>query len=635
MIDSELYDERDFHYFCKALRIDSKEKGLTSLGDCLLGSQLYLLDKIREGMARGVREFVTLKARQLGISTITLALDLYWVTSKQALPAAIVVQDEASRANFRTTLALYRSSLPEEYQRDVIDDNRDLLVFDNGSRIRFLVAGVRARSSGSSNLGRSGALVAMHATEVAYWGDASGVDALRASFAHSNPHRLYHWESTANGDGNWFKDMWLDAKGSKAVMPIFVSWWANDDYYSLSRDSRLYQHYWGLGGRRTRDEELISRDVKKFYDVDIDDCQWAWYRYMAAEKITDEARMAQEFPHRESDAFISTGSSFFLPSSVSEVRRHALAARRDSKHYRIECGRSFQQTKVVSSSEKNSNLVIYVPPSDEGYYVLGVDPAFASSPTSDASAIEVFRCWYNRMEQVAEFADNGISTHACAWVFAYLAGFYARSTVNIEVTGPGGAVLQEFNNMKRQAYSNLEGEPAAMREVVGPIRQYLYRRPDSTLGPTTFRHTKTTFDIRETMMNGLKDYLERGAVILRSDAVANEMATVRRDQGDVPKAHGRKRDDLVTAAALACMCWNDQMRSQLLAQGIVYREPQAGQTVDSKNPLRRVVDKYFTSIGLIPSGGVAPPAKKFAKGQRRWNGDLRRRLQRAENSRSG
>jgi hypothetical protein len=356
---------------------------------------------------------------------------------------------------------------------------------------------------------------------------------------------------------------------------------------------------------------------------------------MAAEKITDEARMAQEFPHREGDAFIATGCAFFQPKIVSEQRRNAVEARKSAKYYRIECGRSFQETRISECAQGRSNLTVYSPPSDEGYYVLGVDPAFASSPTSNNSAVEVYRSWYNRLEQVAEFADNAVSTHAVAWIFSYLAGFYARSTVNIEVTGPGGAVLQEFNNMRRQAFSGWEGEPAAMREVVGPIRQYLYRRPDSNTGPTTFRHTKTTFDIRETMMNGLRDYLERGAVIMKSERLCAEMATVRREQGGVPEAPGNKRDDLVTASALACMCWNDQMRGSLLQQGIVWRQPKAGQTVDQKNPLTRLVDRYFTSIGITPTGGVPPPAKKVAKGQRRWSGDLRRRLDRAENSRSG
>lgn len=631
---SDLYDETDFYYFMRALRIDSKEKGLTSLGECLLGSQQYLLDKMREGMQEGVREFVTLKARQLGISTITLAMDLYWVFNHQALPAAIVTQDEAAREGFRTTLALYRSGLPEEYTREALDDNRNQTVFDNGSRIRFLVAGTRARASGSSNLGRSGALVLCHATEVAFWGDASGVDALRASFAHTNPHRLYHWESTANGDGNWFKDMWDDAKKSKAVAANFVSWWAND-YYGLFHDQRLFNHYWGQNGRMTRDEERITREVARRYGYQINEYQWAWYRYMAAEKITDEAQMAQEFPHLEEHAFIATGSAFFSPTSLTEARREAHTYRKGATYFRVECGRSFAETRVVGCPATRANLTVWEQPSDEGWYVLGVDPAYASGPNANLSAIHVSRTWYNRMEQVAEFADNSISTHAVAWVMSYLAGYYARSTLNVEVTGPGSAVLQEFNNLRRQAFSGWDGDkPAAMREVVMRIRQYLYRRPDSTTGATTFKHTKATLDVAELMMNSLRDYLERGAFVPKSEAMLDEMQVIRRDQGGVPEAPQHKQDDRTKAAALACMCWDQQMRAQLLAQGVIWKESAPRKAGEPKNVVQNVVDRYLVKVGIQPAGGPPPPRKKLGKGQRRWDGDLRRRLDRAENGRS-
>jgi len=616
MADEELLPESDFYYFTKALQIDSKERGLTSLGECLLGSQFILLQKIREGLKEGVHEFITLKSRQLGISTMSLAIDLYNAYSHPAVNGALVTHDEASRNQFRTTLALYRSGLDDEWQREVVDDNRDQLVFDNGSRLRFLVAGTRSRASGSSRLGRSGALIQCHSTEVAFWGDDTGVDALRASFAQVNPLRFFHWESTANGE-NWFKDMWDEAQNSMSVKTIFISWWAND-YYGLPRDSKMYAHYWGPKGHMTREETAITRDVLTRYGEEINDCQWAWYRWMGAEKITDAAQLQQEFPHREEDAFISTGSAFFRSRTLFDAKKIVKARHKHAKHYRVECGQNFSDTTLTPAREPVANLTMWAEPAPDGWYVLGVDPAYASNPDSDFSVVSVWRCWYNRLEQVAEFADRNISTHATAWVFAYLAGYYVRSCVNVEINGPGAAVLQEFQNLKRAASSGRLPDSGGMRQVVGAIRQYLFRRPDSIGGPTNFLHTKTTAEISERMMNALRDYLERGILLPASAAMLHEMHSVRRnDTGSVGAPDG-KNDDRVVAAALAVMCWNDQLRTQLLSQGVMWKEPRPQQESGEKPGAEVIVDaniaRYLSRIGIVPPGSPPPPKKTVLVG---------------------
>lgn len=628
------FDELDFSRFCCALQIDSKEQGLIALGDCLLGSQQYVIDRMIESLKAGVHEFVTLKCRQIGISTISLALDMYYTGRYPALPGIIVTHDEAARAQFRTTLALYRAGLPEEYQRDVIDDNRDQLVFSNGSRLRFLVAGTRSRATGSAKLGRSGAAVLAHATEVAYWGDPTGIAALRSSFAQTNPLRLFHWESTANGE-NWFKDMWDEAEAARSVRRIFVSWWANDGFYALPHESPLYQHYWGARGRASRDEDLIGKDVLKRYGVEINDCQWAWYRYMAAERITDEAQLAQEFPHREEDAFISTGASFFLPKTLQEAGRYAKSIRARARFYRVECGSTFTALKVDRAAEPRANLTVWSEPEPRGHYVIGVDPAYASNPRSNLSVVSVWRVWYNRIEQVAEFADRSITTHGVAWVMVYLAGHYGQTTLNLELNGPGTAVLQEFQNMRRQAGSGWEGDQkAVMRQVLGSIRQYLYRRLDSTTGRSTFIHTKTTADIKDRMMNGFRDYWERGSLIVGSPHLIAECPYVRRTDGSPPEADEHHTDDRVVAGALACLAWNDQMRTTLLANSVIYNANPLTLEEEQQNVVQRSVDKYLVRIGVVPDGSPPPPPRRALLGQKRWSGKLRDRLNRLENGRS-
>ena len=69
------FNLQHFYHFCRQLKIETKEQGLRKM-DNLLGSQTYVMEEINKGLADGCHFFVILKGRQLGITTISLALDL-------------------------------------------------------------------------------------------------------------------------------------------------------------------------------------------------------------------------------------------------------------------------------------------------------------------------------------------------------------------------------------------------------------------------------------------------------------------------------------------------------------------------------------------------------------------------------
>jgi hypothetical protein len=619
------FDFREFHQFSRALRINTKEYGLLSLGDNPLTPQTYLLEEIEKGFNDGVREFVTLKCRQIGISTLTLAIDMYFINKYTGINGALITHTDDARAQFRTTLELYRAGLDEDWQQEVMDDNRNQLVLKNGSRLGFAVAGIKAKAGGGSSLGRSGALSLCHATEVAFYGSGEGIDSLRPSFAKHNPNRFFHFESTANGF-NHFEEMWRDAKRSTTKRPIFIGWWRHD-WYRLPRDGALFARYWGKNGRQTQEERLLRQDVLRMYNERLEEEQLAWYRYMQAEEITDEARIRAEFPWTEDMAFVATGSTFFRSLSITEAIKQARATKAPT-YFRIETGAEFWNTRVLGTKQQQATLTIWQEPVAGAYYVLGCDPAFGSSDTADNNVIEIYRCWYNRLEQVAEFADPTISTHAVAWVFAYLCGYYGQLThpvnTNLEVNGPGQQVLSELQNLRRQASSKIV-ESAGIREVVKYIKNYLYRKLDTFNKPSAI-HTKTNHEIKERMMNAYRDYFERGILIVRSQELVEEMKTIIRDGGSAPAARSGKKDDRVVGSALAVMCWNDQLRQQLLNAGVIWAEdPQTGKAIEEpRSQLERMVQGYFTSIGLGPVAGVPPPKKVAYRGKPTWREKIER-----------
>src|SRR5262245_51017204 len=161
------FDSGHFDDFTRDLKINSKEYGLIALGDCLLGTQRRFLREVEIGMGEGVRDFVTLKCRQIGLSTICMAFDLYWPSQYEGMFGAIVVHDDGARDAFRAQIEMYYEGLPIDWQVSIAQHNRNQLVLGNGSMLQYKVAGTKEKSAKS--LGRSGALAYLHATEVAFW----------------------------------------------------------------------------------------------------------------------------------------------------------------------------------------------------------------------------------------------------------------------------------------------------------------------------------------------------------------------------------------------------------------------------------------------------------------------------------
>jgi hypothetical protein len=598
---SEAFDLKAFYRFSNALKIDTKEQGEIYLGRSLLGTQTLLINEIEKGMENGIRNFVTLKCRQIGISTISLAFDLFWLFKYKSLSGALVTHDEPARDQFRVTLDMYYDGLPEAYKRRRLINNRNAMIFANKSRLNFRVAGTRR--TGGGGLGRSAALPFLHATEMSSWGDPEGLKSLQASLAESNPYRFYHWESTARGF-NHFYDMWEEAKKSITQRAIFISWWANQ-FYRAPRHSDIWKVYWGHKGRVTPDEREWIREAKALYNVDIDDTQMAWWRWKLTESIGDEQTMMQEFPPTENHAFIATGSQFFTATSISDGYKRERGYARP-QFFRVQVGTHFSDTVLLATQEKICTMRVWEQPINKGVYVLGADPAYGSSEWADRFCISVWRCYSDRLVQVAEFVDPNMATYSFAWVLAYLAGAYEPCLVNLEINGPGQGVLAELQNMKRAFIaSGREGnagrDARTLMNVTKNISSYLYRRMD-TLSSGAALHTLMGHEVKERMLNVYRDYYERGFIEIKSRGLLDEMKSIEREGGAAPAAGGRSKDDRVIAAALACLAWNDQQRTKLITQNATFELVSQSEKGTNDGVVNKILSNYLTKIGVSKPG---------------------------------
>lgn len=609
---SALFSLTEFYKFCNSLKIDTKEQGKINLGHSFMKSQRRLINEIGAGLENGVHEFVTLKARQLGISTASLALDLYWAGKYSGISGALITQDQPSIEQFRTTLEMYYQSLPTGLKRRIRSHNRNQLVFQHGTRFLYKVAGVKVKAAGT--LGRSASLSFLHATEVAFWGNENDVKSLVSTMAQHNPTRFYHWETTANGF-NHFYNMWMEAKNSVTKRAIFIGWWAND-FYRAERNTDVFKMYWGVSGRLTTEERTMVQEVKQLYDVDITVEQMAWYRWYLREKVSgDLLSMWQEMPHTEYAAFVATGSNFFKGTSVGEAYRWALA-QPEPRYYRFHTGMEFTDTEIIEVDSKTATLKIWEEPVQGAQYALGADPAYGSSPESNRYAINVFRCYANKLIQVAEFKKVEMTSAEFAWVMVYLAASYGECIWNLEINGPGQAVLTELFNLTKQRTIGTAALRGPLNAAMSKIRTYLYRRYDSVYSVPSSIHTLTSSREKERYLGAFKDYFERQYIIIRSTELIDEMKNLARQDGAAPAATGRGNDDLVIAAALGVIAWNDQLRSKMITQHQTYEAAAARNPLAVPNEVgSRLVQNMMQRIGftetikttkMLGSGGYVP-----------------------------
>jgi hypothetical protein len=583
------FDRKNFYRFCRQLRIESKEQGMITLGERLLGTQTYVMDEVARGLQDDIHFFVVLKGRQLGITTISLALDLYWHFIHPGMQGTLTTDTEENREQFRSTLSMYMDGLPKQYKIPLMSHNRNQLVLQNRSRMFYQVAGTRAKGG----LGRGKGITFLHGTETSSWGDEEGLASLLASLAETNPLRYYMFESTARGF-NMFHDMWTTAKRARTQKAIFCGWWRNQ-LYMADPKSDIYKVYWD--GKLSPEEKEWTKDIKKMYNYEINSRQIAWWRWKLHEGLKDDGLMYQEFPPTEDYAFVMTGTSFFSTARCTDAMKEA--KRSPFISYRFSMGANFQDTTLIQSSERLATLKIWEEPVPNAYYVVGADPAYGSSDWADRFCIQVYRCYADGMEQVAEFATSELNTFQFAWVICYLAGAYGNSLLNLEVNGPGQAVINEMRNLRRQAMSLPPSEARHLNDVLGNMQHYLWRRNDS-FGISNSIGWVTTHSSKERMLNYLKDYFERGMLKVYSEECIDEMKGIVREGGTIAAA-GRSKDDRVIASALATAAFAEQLQPKLIANRVT-KDKKETKTDENEHggqvQVQKQVSNYLKALGF-------------------------------------
>lgn len=581
------FDLARFEKFCGRLLIDTKEQGQRPLR--WMGTQRYLMQEIAKGLKEGIHTFVVLKGRQVGISTVSLALDMYWLFKNPGMQGVIVTDTDENRELFRSHLTQYMNSLPPNSRPESDGHNRTQLLLKNRSRLVYLVAGTRKQG----NLGRGKAANFMHATECSSWGDEEGFSSLINALAQQHPNRLYIFESTARGY-NLFYQQWETAKKSETQKAIFVGWWRNE-FYRKERGTPEFAQYWD--GQLTSDEKVWVREVFELYNIEIAAEQLAWWRWYVAEQMQGDEMMAlQEMPPTEAYAFQLSGSKYFSAERVNVAYQRAI--KQERMHFRYKFGMHYEDTEFIETNEDMAEVSLWEAPDPKGVYVIGADPAYGSSEWADEFACSILRCYADCIVQVGEVGTPDWTEAQFAWAIAHLAGSFTGAMLCLEMQGPGGAVFNELQNLKRIAGSMRRGDPRiGIYDVVGGMRDYLWKKQDALYGSFTYQW-QTNVKEKVRMMSTLRSYFERDLIEINSPECLEQFRNIRR-AGDKIGGEGRAKDDRAIALGIGVVAWNDWIMDEMRAQNRTYaleHRPQTGPV--STNAVERGVLKYLTAQGV-------------------------------------
>lgn len=576
-----------------AVEIDTKEHGRAHVEPWL--SQRIVIDAVCKGLQEDVHEFVILKSRQMAITTVCDLIALVWHLINPGTQGAIIADRSDNVERLRRIFAAFLETLPKEWRgpdHRLEVNNRNNLRFANRSVIDLLAA------ASNPDLGASRAINFLHATECSLWRSLAGVESLRASLARQNPARLYLWESIANGVGNWFYEFCQQAKKDRHMRFIFVGFWANPTY-SIPRSDPDFRVYWE-NGVLTEDEIKRARFVKENYAYTIKPEQIAWWRREA--EFKQDEYMLRHYPWTEEECFISSGAGFFPPRRTMAIATAMESATIPYKGYKYIFADAFLESHIEQTTDPDEvQLRVWEPPDPDGVYAIGIDPSGGGGDEADDHAIEVFRCYADRVVQVAEYQSNVPLTYQLAWVLTHLCGAYRMHVANLEITGIGAAVMPEVRNLRMLAERGImQGTLGSEKilDMIGCVFWFLYSRPDSLGGGGSVINWKSSHDNKFQIYSELRDSLMKGSLEIRSPHLLRQLQGIIEDQGFLGAGPDtRENDDLADAAALGHHGWVARWRDNLVARNLtwdrVHRAPPKG---DMGQMVSFAITQHFEGI---------------------------------------
>lgn len=359
-------------------------------------------------------------------------------------------------------------------------------------------------------------------SEVAFWSDAEQSMISLMQAIPNEPNTMVILESTANGIGGYFYDMWHRAKaGENEFVPLFFAWY----------EDPAYRMPVPMGFILTDDEKTLKQTYS------LDDGQLVWRRWCVANNCGGNLDMfKQEYPSNDFEAFLASGRPVF---DVEAVVRRKMALERQYKvsppkrgHFSFEWNDPDTQDRIKDDTIKfvenpNGPITIYEDRQPGYPYVIGGDTKgegkdfYAGTVINNATGK---RCATIRMQ----VTNSKPYTHQMYCIGMY----YHTALIGIEMnfnTGP-------IEELERLQY---------------PL-QYTRQHYDSYAKKYQKKYGwKTDGNTRPLIIDKEIDLIENNIDLFTDITFLDECLTFVYDKDNRPDAESGKHDDVLFADMIA------------------------------------------------------------------------------------
>jgi hypothetical protein len=458
---------------------------------------------------------IILKPRQLGFTTLVCGLyfaDCLW---RPNTTSVLVAHDHESAELIFRIVKLFWERLPEPERARAgapkYDRKGELFWPKIGST--YYVG-----TAGSTRFGHGLTISNLHCSEVSRWThpEESLVGLLEAVPAGGR----VVLESTANGMGNLFHDLWIEAKGrrNQFVCQLYV-WHENPEY--------------AIPGPPLAGLDAEERHLKERWALTDDQIRW---RRQKQRDLRD--RFREQYPEDDVTCFLTSGRCCFEVSALLKAQRAAAAVR--AEVVGTLPGRDGQ---VQALGVAPARLLVWKPPVSGVQYVIGADVSEGLQGRDASCAVVLER---RSGEQVAEL-HGWVSPDRFGHLLAALGKWYKLALLGVERNNHGHSTLNALRNTCRY--------PLLYHHVRYDVMTHKHT---PQLGWPTDAQTKPI------LVDDLAAAISAGSVVMNSTALLDECFTfVTKDNGEQEAQEG-KRDDRVIALGIA---WQVRKRSSARPSG--------------------------------------------------------------------
>ncbi len=263
-------------------------------------AQQYLHKKLEHQLQETGRvRALILKGRQQGCSTYAAARYYQKTTRNKGKSCFILSHEAQTTEKLYQIVERYHDNCPPPLQAPVQIQNRRQMKFA-GLESEYTLG-----TAGNEKVGRGGTLQLFHGSEVAFWENTDGlVTGVLQSVADAVGTEVI-LESTANGMGNLFYFMCMDAaKGIGDYQLIFIPWfWQKEYFRDPPKDMML-----------TEEED----ELKELYFLTNGQLYW---RRKKITELKSESLFKQEYPFNVKEAFQATGDRLINANALEVAGR--------------------------------------------------------------------------------------------------------------------------------------------------------------------------------------------------------------------------------------------------------------------------------------------------------------------------